>query len=40
MTPHPTVSSAWAVQSAPVWLHLLVMAFAVIVLVATLTRRR
>ncbi|MFH7596771.1 hypothetical protein WDV06_16975 [Streptomyces racemochromogenes] len=40
MTPNTTELSAWAVQSAPAWLHLLVIAFAVLVLVATLTRDR
>ncbi|MEW1635915.1 hypothetical protein AB0469_17775 [Streptomyces sp. NPDC093801] len=40
MTPNPTVPSAWAAQSGPVWLHLLVIAFALLVLVATLIRHR
>ncbi|MFF2197209.1 hypothetical protein [Streptomyces sp. NPDC058157] len=40
MTPNTTVPGAWAAQSGPVWIHLLVMAFAVLVLVATLTRDR
>lgn len=40
MTAHTTDVSAWAVQSAPAWLHLLVIAFALLVLVTTLTRDR
>ncbi|MFD0377818.1 hypothetical protein [Streptomyces sp. NPDC127112] len=40
MTPHTTVPWAWAAQSGPVWIHLVVMAFAVLVLVTTLIRHR
>ncbi|MEU8431513.1 hypothetical protein AB0F18_01140 [Streptomyces sp. NPDC029216] len=40
MTPNTTIPWAWAAPSGPVWLHLLVIAFAVLVLVATLTRDR
>ncbi|MEU3727560.1 hypothetical protein [Streptomyces sp. NPDC031705] len=40
MTPNTTAVLAWAAPSGPVWLHLLVMAFAVLVLVTTLTRHR
>ncbi|MFE9636126.1 hypothetical protein [Streptomyces sp. NPDC006463] len=40
MTPNTTELLAWAAASGPVWLHMLVMAFALVVLVATLTGHR
>ncbi|MFD0355261.1 hypothetical protein ACFVHW_16230 [Streptomyces sp. NPDC127110] len=40
MTSHTSTTLAQAAGSGPVWLHLLVLAFALVVLVATLARHR
>ncbi|WP_405977002.1 hypothetical protein [Streptomyces sp. NBC_00158] len=40
MTPNTSAALAQAAGSGPVWPHLLVTAFALVVLVATLTRHR
>ncbi|MFD8416154.1 MULTISPECIES: hypothetical protein [unclassified Streptomyces] len=40
MTSNTTAVLAWAAESGPVWLHLLVVAFALVVLVTTLAKHR